>query len=149
MPNRRELSDGLAVTLILVHQVKPTRRRGGVSLGELEHAIMEHVWNLGHPTTVPEVHEALTLTRGLAYTTVMTVMNRLFEKGLLERSEERRPYTYRARVSREDFSAGRMLEALGELKDKKAVLARFVDRIDPEDAELLRQLVKDLGRARR
>ena len=110
---------------------------------------MEHVWNLGHPTTVPEVHEALTLTRGLAYTTVMTVMNRLFEKGLLERSEERRPYTYRARVSREDFSAGRMLEALGELKDKKAVLARFVARIDPEDAELLRQLVKDLGRARR
>src|SRR5437870_3044629 len=72
----------------------------------------------------------------------------LIRKGLLERSEERRPYTYWARVSPEDFSAGRMLEVLGELKDKKAVLARFVARIDPEDAELLRQLVKDLGRAR-
>ena len=68
------------MTPILVHQVKPTRRRGGVSLGELEHAIMEQVWNLGHPTTVPEVHEALTPARGLAYTTVMTVMNRLFER---------------------------------------------------------------------
>ncbi|MGH9267197.1 MAG: BlaI/MecI/CopY family transcriptional regulator, partial [Acidimicrobiales bacterium] len=77
----------------------------------------------------------------------MTVMNRLFEKGLLSRSEQRRPYTYWRAVSREDYSAGLMLDVLAELRDRRAVLARFVERIGPRDAEVLRQLVE--GKRRR
>ncbi|MGH7860309.1 MAG: BlaI/MecI/CopY family transcriptional regulator, partial [Candidatus Binatia bacterium] len=52
-------------------------------LGELELAIMEFVWGRGAEVTVPAVHRHLGRKRGLAYTTVMTVMSRLFDKGLL------------------------------------------------------------------
>ncbi len=109
-------------------------------LGELELAIMEHIWGHGGEVDVPHVHECLRRDRDLAYTTVMTVMTRLYEKGLLERSEEKRPYQYRPAVSREDYSAGLMLDVLEEFGDSAAVLARFVERIHPRDAEILRKI---------
>lgn len=118
-------------------------------LGELEFAIMDHVWSRPGEVTVPEVHRHLERRRGLAYTTVMTVMSRLYEKGLLDRYEDERPYRYRAALSREDYSAGLMLEVLDEVGDRSAVLARFVERIRPQDAETLRKLAaKARGRRR-
>ncbi len=115
-------------------------------LGELELAIMEHIWGHGGEVDVPHVHSSLRRERDLAYTTVMTVMTRLYEKGLLERSAEKRPYRYRPAVTREDYSAGLMLDVLEEFGDRPAVLARFVERIDPRDAEILRKIA---GRSRR
>ncbi|MGH2760679.1 MAG: BlaI/MecI/CopY family transcriptional regulator [Actinomycetota bacterium] len=109
-------------------------------LGELELAIMAHVWKRGGEVTVPDVHRHLQRNRHLAYTTVMTVMSRLHSKGVLERCEDSRPYRYRAAVSREDYSAGLMLGVLEEFGDRPAVLARFVERIGPRDAEILRKL---------
>lgn len=112
----------------------------GVPLGELEFAIMDFVWKQGRPVTVPDVQRHLSKTRNLAYTSTMTVMSRLHEKGLLERSEERRPYAYWAAVPREDFTADLMLGILSELGDRKAVLARFVEKIGAQDARLLKHL---------
>lgn len=110
------------------------------SLGELELAIMDFVWKRGESVTVPDVQAHLSKTRNLAYTTTMTVMSRLHEKGLLHRSEQRRPYAYWVALSREDFTADLMLGILSELGDRKAVLARFVEKIGPRDAQLLRDL---------
>jgi predicted transcriptional regulator len=120
-------------------------------LGELELAVMEYVWKHGSDVTVPEVHEHLMRTRDLAYTTVMTVMTRLYEKGLLERIDERRPqpHRYRPALTREDYSAGLMLDVLDEFGDRPAVLARFVERISARDAEVLRQLAAKARRRRR
>lgn len=118
-------------------------------LGELELAIMEHIWAHGGEVDVPHIHSCLRRDRDLAYTTVMTVMTRLHEKGLLERSEEKRPYRYRPALSREDYSAGLMLDVLEEFGDRPAVLARFVERIDPRDADILRKIATRARRRRR
>lgn len=121
----------------------------GVRLGELEFAIMDYIWKKGKPVAVPDVQQHLLKTRDLAYTTTMTVVGRLHEKGLLHRSAERRPYTYWPAVSREDYSAGLMLGILTELGDRKAVLARFVERIGAADAKLLEQLASKIRSKRR
>lgn len=121
----------------------------GVRLGELEFAIMDFVWKKRKQVAVPDVQQHLLKTRDLAYTTTMTVVGRLHEKGLLNRSVERRPYTYWPAVSREDYSAGLMLGILSELGDRKAVLARFVERIGAADAKLLEQLASKIRSKRR
>lgn len=113
------------------------------TLGELELAIMDHIWKRGKPVTVPDVHEHLIKRRKLKYTSTMTVMSRLFEKGLLDRSEDRRPFTYWAAVGRDDYSAELMLGVLSQLGDRKAALARFVERIGARDARILAELVRD------
>ena len=118
-------------------------------LGELELAIMDHVWKQNRPITVPEVHEHLLKKRRLAYTSTMTVMTRLHEKGLLGRSEDRRPYTYWPALGREDYSAELMVGVLSELGNRKAALARFVERMGRRDAETLRELVLKARRRRR
>jgi predicted transcriptional regulator len=56
------------------------------ALGPLEHAVMRIVWAYAAPITVKQVHEALSADRAVAYTTVMTTMVRLAEKGLLTRA---------------------------------------------------------------
>ena len=113
-------------------------------LGELEFAIMDFIWKKRKPVAVWDVLRHLSKSRDLAYTTTMTVVGRLHEKGLLRRSAERRPYTYWPAVSREDYSAGLMLGILSELGDRKAVLTRFVERIGPQDAKLLRELTSKI-----
>jgi len=55
-------------------------------LGELERRVMEHLWNTPHPQTVHEVHAVVSVRRELAYTTVMTVLRRLADKGLVVQS---------------------------------------------------------------
>ena len=52
-------------------------------LGELERAVMDHLWSSGDPQTVRQVHEALSARRDLAYTTIMTVLQRLAKKNLV------------------------------------------------------------------
>lgn len=111
-------------------------------LGELELAVMDYVWKVGQEITVPDVHAYLTRKRKLAYTTTMTVMSRLYEKGFLDRSESKRPYVYRPALVREDYSADLMLRALREVKDRKAALARFVEKISKKDAQLLLELAR-------
>jgi predicted transcriptional regulator len=115
-----------------------------VPLGALELAIMNFVWDLGKSVTVPEIHAGLSEHRKLAYTTTMTVTARLADKGLLGRSRESRPYRYWAALDREEYSAGLMLAVLSELGNGRATLARFVERIRREDAELLDELRRTL-----
>ena len=52
-------------------------------LGDLERAVMDHLWSTPEPRTVRQVHEALSARRDLAYTTVMTVLQRLAKKNLV------------------------------------------------------------------
>lgn len=84
---------------------KPERLTGGENrdpraglrqiMGELEAEIMECVWELG-PASVKDVHGCLQERREIAYTTVMTVMSRLANKGLLISRPEGRAYIYEA-----------------------------------------------------
>jgi predicted transcriptional regulator len=110
------------------------------SLGSLEAKIMRVAWQ--HPDEFMPVREMLgQLDDALAYTTVMTVMNRLFEKGLLRRRREGRAWAYRPTGSREAYVAATMTEALDVAEDRTAALLHFLADLDPGEAAALRRLL--------
>lgn len=82
----------------------------------------------------------------LAYTTVMTILGRLWKKGLAERQRHGRAFAYRSIVSEEELAARRMRQAFDVASDRPAVLARFVDSLPDGDAEALRRIL-DSGTA--
>ena len=111
------------------------------SFGELEAAIMDRVWLAGEPVLVREIWAALRPEREPAYNTVLTVVEILYRKGWLARQREGRAYRYRATMSREDYTAGLMGEALEASSDRVAALRSFVGRIDPAEARQLRAML--------
>jgi len=111
------------------------------SFGELEAAIMDRVWLAGRPVLVREIWEGLRPEREPAFNTVQTVMEILYRKGWLAREKHGRAYRYWATVSREDYTAGLMGEALETSPDRVAALRSFVGRIHPADARQLRRML--------
>jgi BlaI family transcriptional regulator, penicillinase repressor len=100
---------------------------------ELE--IMKIVWRLGH-ATVRDVYEALLAERKIAYTTVMTMMKILEEKGRLKKRRQDRAYVYQAAQPQNTVI--------------RAMIREFVDRVFNGSAEpLLLHLVKDRRISRR
>jgi predicted transcriptional regulator len=103
-----------------------------MALGDLEREVMTQLWDAGEPLTVRQVHEAINRTRDLAYTTVMTVLDRLAKKGVVSQEKADRAYRYRPAQTREELTAGLMLDALSATPDQDAALAHFVGRLSPE-----------------
>jgi len=114
--------------------------------GDLEAAIMTSVWSRAEPATVREVLQDLSAQRNPAYTTVMTVMAILHRKGWLRREMDGRAWRYAPVLTREEYAARLMREALDQGIDRAAVLARFVETVSEEESEALRRLVE--GRER-
>lgn len=108
---------------------------------------MRVVWAKDGPVTGRQVVDELTQTRSVAYTTVLTVMDRLARKGLLVKEPSGRAHTYRARQSQEAFLAVLMARVLGDADDHAAVLLRFIEQLPPADAERLRAALEQ-GRGR-
>lgn len=111
------------------------------SFGELEAAIMDRIWVAARPMRVREIWADLRPEREPAYNTVLTVMEILYRKGWLERERDGRAFRYRATVSREDYTAGLMGEALEASTDRVAALRSFAERIDPAEARQLRRML--------
>ncbi|MBM7786680.1 BlaI/MecI/CopY family transcriptional regulator [Tenggerimyces flavus] len=115
-------------------------------LGNLERDVMERVWAAPSPVTVREVHEALT-ERDLAYTTVMTVLDRLAKKGIVNRVRDGRAYRYVAAATKDQLVADLMREALdgaGAEAERTAALVRFVDQATPDEAAAIRKALEEL-----
>ena len=100
---------------------------------------MDRLWSAGGPLAATELRDGLA-DRGLALTTVHTVLSRLEQKGFVVH-DDARPRRFHARGTREDHAAELMHEVLGQAGDRQAVLARFVGGVDPEEARLLRELL--------
>ncbi|MFI5486562.1 BlaI/MecI/CopY family transcriptional regulator [Micromonospora echinaurantiaca] len=120
-------------------------------LGDLERAVMDVLWDSVPTTsdgvTVREVADALA-GRELAYTTVMTVLDRLAGKGMVQREREGRAWRYRAAASREAYIAQLMLDALDLGGSRDAALVRFARSVTGTEAEVLRAaLAADAGSA--
>lgn len=116
-------------------------------LGELERAVMDHLWSSDEPLTVRQVHEALSSQRELAYTTVMTVLQRLARKNLVVQIRDDRAHRYAAAYGRDELVAGLMVDALRQAADsgdRQAALVNFVERVGADDAEALRRALTDL-----
>ncbi len=114
--------------------------KGGVS-GDLEREVMAQLWDAAGPLTVREVHERLDRTRPLAYTTVMTVLDRLAKKGVVAQERADRAYRYRPVQSRAEMTASLMLDALGAVPDgegRQAALLAFIGSVGPDEAAALR-----------
>ena len=126
--------------------------RLGGELGPLEAEIMDHAWKRSGPVTVREVVDSVGARHRLAYTTVMTVMERLSNKGFLIRRKVGRAYSYEPRLSRDDYSAGLVRSVLAASRDRRSVLVGFVRSVKEDDLKELERLVKQAqreGRRRR
>ena len=106
--------------------------------GELESAIMDVVWASDRAYLVREVRERLSYNRSLAYTTVMTVMNILYGKGVLCREKHGRAWRYWPAESREEHDARLMAEVLHSGGNEHITMMRFVERVSDEERESLR-----------
>ena len=110
-------------------------------MGELEAMVMDVLWDRHGWLTPGEVHEALSAQRSLAYTTVMTILVRLWQKGRLERQRDGRAFAYRATQSREEYAAARMQEVLTRVADRPSALAHFVQALPVADRNQLRRFL--------
>jgi predicted transcriptional regulator len=121
---------------------KSGERRAPVEqLGKLESELMERVWARGE-TSVREIYEEV--SSRLAYTTVMTTLDRLFKKGLLHRRAVGRAFFYTATVSKQEYNQKLTQHLLGiaehESGSRQAVLSCFVDYVSESDRKLLDEL---------
>jgi predicted transcriptional regulator len=111
-------------------------------LGELEDAVMSRVWKWNRPVTVREVLEDLQKERSIAYTTVMTVLDNLHQKGWVRREAEGRAYRYEAVSTRAAYAAALMNEAWSQSDNPAAALVAFFGMMSEEQREALRDAVR-------
>src|ERR1022692_198141 len=120
------------------------------NLGPLEQRMLDGLWARGS-ATVRELVEGG--CQDLAYTTVMTTLDRLFKKGLLTRSEEGRAFRYVPRFSREELHREAAGHAFRQLLDASPAsslpLSFLVEILGERDAQLLDDLRKLVERKRR
>ncbi len=121
------------------------------ALGPLEIAVMEILWEHGEGNVHDVIHK---LDRPLAYTTVMTTLDRLYKKGLLDRHKSERAFLYSTRLTRAeweqkragDFMAGFLNgpQAAGEM-----LISCLVDAVGRKDETLLDELEKKIRQKRK
>ncbi|MEU8521064.1 BlaI/MecI/CopY family transcriptional regulator [Streptomyces sp. NBC_01216] len=114
-------------------------------LGDLEDAVMTRVWQWNRPVTVREVLEDLQQERSIAYTTVMTVMDNLHQKGWVRREVEGRAYRYTAVSTRAAYSAALMNEAWSKSDNPAAALVAFFGMMSSEQREALGDAIRIVG----
>jgi predicted transcriptional regulator len=112
--------------------------------GALEAEVLGILRSASDPLSPGDVRERITAgeQQDLAYSTVVTIITRLHDKGLLARQRSGRGFTYTA-VDEASLAASRMSSALGSGIDRDAVLSRFVSGLSGRDARLLRALLAD------
>jgi len=111
--------------------------------GELERQVLEVLWDHGGWLTPSEVGGRL--DPELAYTTVVTVLRRLYAKDLVDRQQDGRAHAYRPVQTRDEHAAAAMSELLAATRDPATALNYFVDQLDEDNR---RQLVRLLRRRR-
>ncbi|MET9554191.1 BlaI/MecI/CopY family transcriptional regulator [Streptomyces sp. NPDC006645] len=117
-------------------------------LGDLEDAVMSRVWQWNRPVTVREVLEDLQRERSIAYTTVMTVMDNLHQKGWVRREVDGRAYRYTAVSTRAAYAAALMNEAWSKSDNPAAALVAFFGMMSPTQRDALEDAVRMVRRDR-
>ena len=117
------------------------------AFGELEGEVLAALWAAPGPLVPAEVQTAV--GGDLAYTTVMTILVRLHDKGVIERQKVGRAYAYRPVVAESDVVADQVRRLLDRGNSRAAVLQGLLDGLEPGDAELLRELLRKATSKRR
>ncbi|GAA2713996.1 MULTISPECIES: BlaI/MecI/CopY family transcriptional regulator [Actinoplanes] len=118
---------------------RPGRRRPG----QLETEIMTVLGAADRPLTPGEVRDRLDPSNELSYSTVVTTLTRLYEKGSASRHREGRAFRYGAPDGPAGLTADRMTRLLAVEADRASVLRRFVGNLDATDEQLLRDLLSE------
>jgi predicted transcriptional regulator len=113
-----------------------------LAFGKLERQVLEQMWRVGE-VSVRDVYRAF--DERVAYTTLMTTLDRLFKKNLLSRRRDGRAFLYSAVIGREEFERGIKEDVVDGLLghgsgEVEPVLACIVDTITARDRELLDEL---------
>jgi len=118
------------------------------TLGDLQHAIMAVLWERGEATTA-EVHQALLPGRGLAPTTIATMLRKMEDKGVVAHRTEGRQFVYRPTVSEEEVRESMVGELVERLfgGDARALVAHLVSEHEIDGADLA-ELRKRVGAGR-
>lgn len=117
---------------------------------ELEYAVLSELWSLG-TASVRELHERLGAPQGLVYTTIAKVVDRLREKGLLQRKRIGGAFLYRPRAAREQVERARAHSTVARLlgATPRAAVAALVEAVDAVDPALLDELERAVVARRR
>src|SRR5262245_31998685 len=118
--------------------------------GDLEYAVLAAVWDAGS-ASAPDLHTLIGEPRGLAYTTVAKVLDRLRAKGLLTRRRVGTAFVYTAKVPRDRIERARAGNTLRRLLGPEPVpaIATLVDAIEAIDPALIEELSKQVAARRR
>lgn len=131
--------------------VRPFQHSGEAAFGPLEIAVMEILWTHGEAN----VHDVVQkLNRSLAYTTVMTTLDRLYKKGVLLRRKQDRAFVYTQRWSRMEWEQKRAGEFVagflaGPKPSGELLISCLVDAVGQHDEALLDELERKIKMKRR
>jgi predicted transcriptional regulator len=108
-----------------------------INIGELEQEVMKILWESDVPMKPKEVQSKL-LPRELAYTTVMTIMGRLSDKGLLSRHDRNGAYYYYPAVNRDTFASENLKGVFSGLVSSygEVAISQFIDTIKDDPASI-------------
>src|SRR5215468_10590006 len=128
---------------------------GAAELGPLEREVMEFIWRRpkrAAGVSVRDIH--LAFEERLAYTTLMTTLDRLHKKGLLDRRKEGRAFLYSPRFSPDEFERGVAREVINMLLDRgsdgvEPILACIIDAVTDHDRAMLDELDRLIKEKRR
>lgn len=122
-----------------------------MALFDLEADIMDLVWSRDWESfSVRDVHDVLGEENGLAYTTVMTTVKRLFDKELLSRTKEGRKYVYSPNQTRAEFYrkvAAQVMDSF-PVEGRSTAMSLLVDQISEADGSTLDELEALIDRRR-
>ena len=133
-------------------RIRPEKQGLRVVLFDLEAEIMDFVWSGGLAAfAVQEVVDGLASRRDLAYTTVLTTVRRLFDKGLLLRRRDGKRFLYEPKLTRQQFHERLAQELMRSLPQagRQAALATLVDQVAQEDFPALERLEAMIRERRR
>ena len=115
----------------------PQRR----AMGELEAQVLAVLWDLDAWVTPRQVLERLPDEPPVVYSTVMTILRRLWKKGVVDRRPEGKAFAYHPVQGREERTAGRMVALLDAAHDPEVALSHFLAGLDTAHRRRLRRLL--------
>ncbi|NOZ87266.1 MAG: BlaI/MecI/CopY family transcriptional regulator [Deltaproteobacteria bacterium] len=120
--------------------------------GDLERALLVLLWeHRDSPCTARDLHDKIAKDRNIVYTTVTKVLDRMVEKGLIERRRAGRAFVYNARVNQEQTQRSIVRDALRSVlgKNPRPAVAALVGAIEDVSPELLDELAAQLADRRK
>lgn len=112
-------------------------------LGALEAAVMERLWHSPEPVSVRDVFESMAQDREIAYTTVLTVLDNLHKKELVQRAKVARAWQYSPRVSRDEYTSGVLSDAVAGAPNRGSAILRLVETLNPSELSDLKAFLNE------